>query len=75
MKEEKGFSFNFKKEEIRVLNPDEMKELKQLMKTTRMHQISPDMEYVLPGRTLIKFLDQIADLKNRLEKYEKVSGR
>ncbi len=67
---EKGFSFNFEKEEVRVLDPDELKGLKQLMKTTFMHQIQPEMKYVLPGRTLIKFLNQIAELKTRLEKYE-----
>jgi len=69
--EEKGFSFNFDKEELRVLDPDETKELKQLMKTSFTHQVRPEMQYVLPGRTLIKLLNQIGNLKNQLEEHEK----
>lgn len=74
MKKDKGFSFNFEKEELRVLDPRQTKALKQLMKTSVMHQVTPEMNYVLPGKTLIKILDQISKLKNELEKYERAAA-
>ncbi len=69
-KEKKGFSFDFKKDKVRVMDPDETDALKQLMKTNLMHPINPEMNYILPGRILIKLLNQISKQKNQLEKYE-----
>lgn len=72
MKEKgRGFNFDFKKEEVRVMDPDETDTLRQLMKTDLMQPICPKMIYVIPGSVLIKLINQISVLKTRLKKYEK----
>ncbi len=68
--EKKGFRLGAK-EEVHVLSPDELTELKQLMKTNILPIIQPHMTYVVPGQLLSKLFNQIGLLATQLDEQKK----